>query len=201
MMIVAGWLKRRRGAVIGFTLIELLVVVSIMMILMSLLLPSLGKARERGRQILCQNNLRTIYTAELSYADNFNGTISKGLEGAGLLYWCQRLEHESLIKGRVFDCPTNDSQLIIWWPLAMCNGVCDYTRSSELNYLKLGGLRNPSCTVMTGELVPLQAPVFTTSSYMTRLCLLIHNRIGNLLFVDGHVAGTSVFDAGMLVVP
>jgi prepilin-type N-terminal cleavage/methylation domain-containing protein len=62
----------------GFTLIELLVVVAIIALLIAILLPSLGKAKENARLSVCGSNLRQIYTALAIYAEINNQVIPVG---------------------------------------------------------------------------------------------------------------------------
>lgn len=59
-----------RGRARGFTLIELLVTISIIALLMSALLPALGRARESAKQLICLNNLRNIWTGVIHYSLN-----------------------------------------------------------------------------------------------------------------------------------
>lgn len=59
----------------GFSLIELLVVMAILAILVAFLLPALQKAREKGRQAVCANNLRQIGLAFHMYANDWNGWL------------------------------------------------------------------------------------------------------------------------------
>lgn len=61
---------RRRSA---FTLIELLVVIAIIGTLMSLLLPALSRAKEKGRRAICQSNLHQWHLGMEQYANDFEG--------------------------------------------------------------------------------------------------------------------------------
>jgi len=58
-----------------FTILELLVVISIIVILASLLLPSLNKAKETAKRITCVNNLRQLYFISANYVVENNGYL------------------------------------------------------------------------------------------------------------------------------
>lgn len=66
---------RHAGALRTFTLLELLVVVSIVMILASLLMPSLSSAMMLARSTACANNLRDLYHATAMYTDDNAGML------------------------------------------------------------------------------------------------------------------------------
>lgn len=57
----------------GFTLIELLVVIAIIALLLTVLLPSLNKVKDRAKQIICKTNLRSVGLAIRLYLDDFDG--------------------------------------------------------------------------------------------------------------------------------
>ena len=73
-------MRRDRSA---FTLIELLVVVAIIALLISILLPSLNRARRQARSVACAANLRTILQGMQMYANENRGYFPGGANTTG----------------------------------------------------------------------------------------------------------------------
>ncbi|MDX2132059.1 MAG: type II secretion system protein [Planctomycetota bacterium] len=71
-------MDRSRHGRLGFTLIELLVVIAVIALLIGILLPALGNARESGRTTKCAANLRQFVTGFAAYANDQRGYFSSG---------------------------------------------------------------------------------------------------------------------------
>src|SRR3954468_17763635 len=110
--------RQHRGA---FTLVELLVVIGIIALLISILLPSLAKAREQGNSVKCLSNLRQIAMACIQYANNNKSYLPHTSTGTAQWYdviaWQNGRDiNESVIApymGTKFDpvmmiCPSDD---------------------------------------------------------------------------------------------
>ena len=82
-------IKRKR---MGFTLIELLVVVAIIALLVSILLPSLKKARDQAKSAACAAQLGQLTRSENTYEAQHNGWIPGSKYTTG--YWFD--EHDCL---------------------------------------------------------------------------------------------------------
>lgn len=117
-------MKHARATTRAFTLIELLVVIAIVALLVGIMLPALGSARDSGRAVVCASNQRQLITAFTLYTDEHRGFAMPHLRTAGLTrtYWygqeniaTQRLDHTrgtltpylSAAPGdrSVFECP------------------------------------------------------------------------------------------------
>jgi prepilin-type N-terminal cleavage/methylation domain-containing protein len=97
----------------GFTLIELLVVIAVIAVLVGILMPALGKARETGWTTVCLSNMKQLATAAFNYAHDNQDQIWPANDWARVTIPGQPGEHPGLLyqycdsSGKVTACPKN----------------------------------------------------------------------------------------------
>lgn len=114
----SGW----RRSTLAFTIIELLVVIAVIGILASLLLPALARAKDKGKQTFCRNNLRQLALAFHMYNSDFNdqfpapGSSTKyGPQPEDWIWWHygRNISNSSVARyvgefnARIFTCPSD----------------------------------------------------------------------------------------------
>jgi len=94
----------------GFTLIELLVVIAIIALLMAILIPALGRAREQARAVRCLANLKQWNLIAGIYAEDNDGKFWSGLADGGNygFWWPWQLEDrlKDWKNNKIWLCPT-----------------------------------------------------------------------------------------------
>ena len=167
--------NRHARALHAFTLVELLVVIGIIALLISILLPSLARAREQGNAIKCLSNLRQISQAFLMYA---NANMKDGLprpaaqvDTEDWIYWQPTRDiNESRIAAyisnkpfnkEVFRCPSDDWQqrtagTPYHYSYSVNMYICKRNAGTETEWqgkktLKLSQIRNPTDKILLVE--------------------------------------------------
>lgn len=184
----------------AFTLIELLVVIGIIAMLAALLLPTLAKAKEKGRQTFCINSEHQQALAVFMYADDHGQSLPPVAfkDASGTVSNWPVLLDPYLKSIRIHICPTDLLGKTNSYGLNELAFV-DLTDEGSPPPNKLSSFKTPSDTLMMGDLgtgddfstprpdtLKLVAPTSAINDDKDARPFARHSVRCDLGFMDGH---------------
>jgi len=193
----------------GFTLVELLVVISIVAVLLSLLMPALGKARTMARKMSCSSNLRQINLAfdiYLGSNDYFYPAADDPIKGTIWLWmgrgWKPMLQPSigiegGQIKSSILACPQDITEPDKYDGTSYAYSMAFYHSSDQINAMnsptnqygmvsapsisqRITDVRKPALKILIGEWLSNHQRIWPDGGWWC------NDGSRNFLFADGH---------------
>lgn len=191
--------RKKRKDRMYFTLLELLIVIAIIAILASILLPALGKAKERAKTTLCMNKMKQLVVSIHNYAGDYNSVIPAPWNGT--LQWNRVLGRNDYAPYWLGAANFQHYHCPCWSPLKWNNSYNDsYAMSLEsddgdVEHHRLGSLSNnwPLITESISISTMTQYYYIAKNTTWARIHLR-HFKRGNTGFPDGHVSEVKASD-------
>lgn len=194
-----------------FTLIELLVIIAIIAILAAILLPALGKARERAKAIKCAGNLKQVGSAMQMYINTWDGWIYPLRDDwTNGPWWFSRLNDDFINNQEMFHCSSHEDFVFDKYNISYgynyygsdaidgpANGLGLTWGHAEEPAVKMNMIKNGSSMIMIADaredgnsttpncaILPSTSPTASVASLVSAR----HNGRANVLWVDAHVS-------------
>lgn len=194
-------MQKSTGKRFAFTLIELLVVIAIIGILAGLLLPTISRSRERGRQMQCIGNVRQVVSGIFLYATDYKNrrklpepttymTVGGG-DGDGVNAEDRPL-YGYMKDTDVFECPSDRGST--WGAASAAHCFTDLGNSYAYPIGTIGGITNVAGRKMTAFAYPakkvliFEPPMAVSEANLTNPQNQWHSsrRASVMGFMDGH---------------
>lgn len=123
-------MKKQRG----FTLVELLVVIGIIALLIGILMPALGKARQNANRAACLANMHSLGLAIAMYTNQWKGTLPEGKGPLGLVDWTSLLAIQIGATHEMHSAAMDTADKVKSMKMFLCPDGKEFTKPAVTHY-------------------------------------------------------------------